>query len=223
MKSMSRLVGLLFVMFSLNGFASDADLAKEAKKYKTLEALCKKSKEWSTMGIAIYWSSNNKCVMPSIPPLMDARERYSSLAPYVFANMQPGNVFFKLDGFTYNIDNSIEDGKYKILLSRSDMKVYELNKLLDDFNKKYTKIDFQTEKENRSVEYIKSNAYNWYKMGLFGKETYEREIREATPTVATWDTTVFSNNKDEIIFKVTTIAPVGQQTSISVDVTYTAK
>ena len=225
------LVGFLF-LFSLNVFAGEADLAKEAKQYKSLKELCLKSKEWSPMGrigAFIRWSPDSEsCKFMPIPPIKESKTKYSSLAPYVFANSKRGNVFLKVKGFSYNHQKN--NNGYTISLNSDDIKKDELNEIYADFYKKYKKVDFKSEKEVRSLEDEKASLKRTYKIMYMsrggidadGQRRLNEDLRNATPKTLTWDTTTFSNNRDILVFKVTTVI-TSKKTEISGYITYTAK
>ena len=232
------LVGLSFLLFSLNVLASEADLAKEAKKYKSLKELCIKSKEWSPMGrigAFIRWSADSEsCKFMPIPPIKDSEAKYSSLAPYVFANSKRGNVLLNVKGFSFH--HKKKNNGYILTLSsdgvnrRDGIKKDKLNEIYAEFYKKYKKINFKSEKEVRSLKDEKASIRWTYKMLYMsrggidaeGQRQLNEDLRKATPKTLTWDTTTFNNNGDKLLFKVTTVI-TSKKTKIDGDIIYTAK
>ena len=158
-------VGVLF-LFSLSVSASEAGLAKEAKKYKSLKELCLKSKEWSPMGRSkhfIKWDRRKEsCKMRTSRHTKVAKEKYSSLAPYVFANSKPGNVFFKINGFSFR--HYKKNNGYKLSLGNKNIQKDELNEIYATLYKKFKKTDFKTQKEVRSVEDEKASLRRTYEI-----------------------------------------------------------
>lgn len=231
------LVSFLF-LFSLNVSAGEVALAKEAKKYKSLKELCLKSKEWSPMGRIgsfISWSPDSEsCKFMPIPPIKDSEAKYSSLAPYVFANSKRGNALLKVKGFSFHHEK--KNNGYTLTLSsdgvnrRDGIKKDELNEIYADFYKKYKKIDFKSKKEVRSLKDEKASIKWVYKtmymsrggIDAEGQRKLNEDLRNATPKTLTWDTTTFSNNGDMLVFKVTTVI-TSKKTEINGAIKYTSK
>lgn len=218
------IAGLLLTIFSLNGFATEAELSKEAKKYKTLKELCLKSKEWSQFGkisMMIRWSSD--CIfMRGVKQIEKSKEGYSALSPYVFANMKSGNVFLKVDGFTNYQYIRNETGGYEIRLEHNNISKNNLAKIYADFSKQFKKIDFETKKENRDLASVKKTIKTLHKALRTEQSDYEFELRNAIPKVYTWDTTTYSNNGDKLVFKVITMTNA-RGYEISGTIVYTAE
>ena len=219
-----------FVLFSLNISANEAELAKEAKKYKNLKELCLKVKEESPYArsrIMLRWKKGNcyfKRVKRELKPFYD---KYNALAPYVFSNMKSRNVFFKLEGFSKYRYKQNNNGGYTIKTKNSDIKKDELNELYANFYQKFKKVNFETEKEVRGLEEAKDSIRRTYEIMYMssggitedGKRRLNKDLREAIPKTLTWDTTTFKNNTGTIVFKVTTII-TSKETEISGSVEY---
>ena len=226
------------VFISVSALASEADLAKEAKKYTSLKELCIKSKEWSPMGRIgsfISWSANTEsCKFMPISALKNSEAKYSTLAPYVFANSKRGNILLSVKGFSFN--HKKEGDGYTLSLSSSGInrpdgiKKDDLNEIYAELYKKYKKTNFESEKEVRSIDDEK-RSLKWAYKTLYmarggidaeGKRRLNKELRNATSKTLVWDTTIFDNKGDELIFKVTTII-TSKKTEINGFIEYTAR
>ncbi|MDF1883145.1 hypothetical protein JHD49_04260 [Sulfurimonas sp. SAG-AH-194-C21] len=219
MKQTYIIVTLLTLVLCSSIFAKDLALEQEAQKYKTLESLCIKSKEWSILSLMIIWSADkNRCVFTQNPLTQNAAKRYAALAPYVFANLHPKNNFFQLDGFIdYSYDVS-KDGKYTISLHNRDITENELHRIIKDFNTKYTRVGFKTTKKLRNLENPQTAAC----IAEDIINTSQPKLAQKRIETRISETITYKNDKDTIIFKTDTKTS-DIETIISVSITYSTK
>ena len=201
---------------TLNISASELELLKESKKYASLKELCLKIKEnspYARSRIMLRWKSGKCKFRYAKKEMKPYYEKYNLLAPYVISTMHPGNIFFKLDGFSNYRYKRQNNGSYTIRLSNKNIKKHELGDLYAQFSQKFKKINFETKKQVRNISEQRESIRKTHEVmhmssgGIddAGRRKLKEDLREAIPTTHVWDATTYKSNSGTIIFKVLSI------------------